>query len=99
MRREIYAIHPGEHLLEELQERGASQADLARALMIPVSRVSEIVRGRRGITADTALRLGRWMGTGPEYWLRLQELYDLRVAEREHGAEIAKVKPWQDAAA
>ena len=61
--------------------------------------VSEIVRGRRGITADTALRLGRWMGTGPEYWLRLQELYDLRVAEREHGAEIAKVKPWQDAAA
>lgn len=75
-----------------------SQADLARALRVSASRVSEIIRGRRSVNADFALRLGRWMGTSADLWLNLQKTYDLRVAEREHGDDIAQVKPWEDAA-
>jgi len=98
MKREIYAIHPGYHISEELIERGMSQADLARALRVSASRVSEIIRGRRSVNADFALRLGRWMGTSADLWLNLQKTYDLPVAEREHGDDIAQVKPWEDAA-
>lgn len=75
-----------------------SQADLARALRVSASRVSEIIRGRRSVNADFALRLGRWMGTSADLWLNLQKRYDLRVAEREHGDDTAQVKPWEDAA-
>ena len=99
MKREVYAIHPGYHIREELRERRVSQAELSRALGVPASRVSEIARGRRNVNADFALRLGRWMGTGPEIWLNLQKTYDLRVAERDHGSEIARIVPWGDAAA
>lgn len=98
MKREIYAIHPGYHISDELIERGMSQANLARALRISASRVSEIVRGRRSVNADFALRLERWMGTSADLWLNLQKTYDLRVAERDHGDDIAQVKPWEDAA-
>src|SRR5680860_1891523 len=98
MKREIFAIHPGYHIAEELQARGVSQAELARALRVPASRVSEVIRGRRSVNADLALRLGRWMGTGPDIWLNLQKTYDVRIAEREHGDENARVAPWTDAA-
>jgi addiction module HigA family antidote len=65
-----------------------SQAALARALGVPKDRISQIITGDRGITADTALRLARWMGTAPQYWLNLQMMYDLRVAEQSVGAAI-----------
>ena len=87
-------IHPGEHLRIDLEELNMSQAALARALGVPKNRISQIVNGDRGITADTALRLARWMGTTPEYWLNLQMMYDLRVAEQTSGQSIHdNVKP------
>ncbi len=77
-----------------------SQAALARALGVPKNRISQIINGDRGITADTALRLARWMGTTPEYWLNLQMLYDLRLAQQSVGQEIQKdVVPLSDRAA
>jgi addiction module HigA family antidote len=74
------AIHPGEHLAEELQELGLSAAELARQIEVPVNRIAGIIDGQRGVTADTALRLGHCFGTSPEYWLNLQKLYELRIA-------------------
>ena len=81
-------IHPGEHLRIDLEELGMSQAALSRALHVPRNRISQIISGERGITADTALRLAQWMGTTPEYWLNLQAMYDLRKAEQEEGERI-----------
>ena len=84
-------IPPGEILLEEfLKPLGISQNQLARDIDIPVSRVSEIVRGSRSITADTALRLAEYLGTSPELWLGLQTDYDLRQMERTKWPEIRK---------
>ncbi len=88
------AIHPGEHIAEELAELDISATELARQLGVPTNRITDIIRGRRGISADTALRLARWFGTSPQYWLNLQQIYDLRVAEAESGDEIlATVAP------
>jgi addiction module HigA family antidote len=84
-------IHPGEHLAEELEELGISAAELARQLHIPTNRVTGVLNGQRAITADTALRLGHWFGTSAEFWLNLQKLYELRLADRESGAEIRKL--------
>lgn len=84
------AIHPGVHLRIDLEELGMSQAELARILRVPKNRISAIISGQRGITADTALRLSRWMGTTPQYWLNLQSIYELRKAEQEHGQEICE---------
>lgn len=82
------AIHPGEILGDELNEIGISAAALARALHVPTNRITAILNGQRAITADTALRLGRWLGTGPQLWLNLQTAYELRRAELESGQEI-----------
>lgn len=82
------AIHPGEHLRIDLEEAGVSQAQLAREIDVPKNRISMLIRGERSITADTALRLARWMGTTPEYWLNLQTNYDLRKAIQEIGDDI-----------
>jgi antitoxin HigA-1 len=84
------AIHPGEILADELQELGMSAAELARMLHVPTNRVTQILNGQRGITADTALRLGQWFGTGPELWLNLQKSYELRLAEQQAGEEIQR---------
>jgi addiction module HigA family antidote len=84
-------IHPGEHLAEELDELGISAAQLARTLNVPPNRIRAIVRCRRAISADMALRLGHWFGTSAEMWLNLQKLYELRLPEREVGAEIRKL--------
>ena len=84
-------IHPGEHLKEALDELGMSAAELARQLRIPTNRVTGILNEERGITADTALRLGHWFGTSADFWLNLQKLYELRLAEQEVGAEIRKL--------
>jgi antitoxin HigA-1 len=82
-------IHPGEHLAEELQELGITAAELSRQIDVPVNRITGIIHGQRGITADTALRLGHWFGTSPQFWMNLQQLYELRLAENEVGKEIA----------
>lgn len=82
------AIHPGEHLAEELEVLGMSAASLARQLGVPTNRVTEILNGQRAITGDTALRLGHFFGTSAEFWLNLQSLYELRVAEQKAGRSI-----------
>jgi antitoxin HigA-1 len=81
-------IHPGEILADELAELEMSAAQLGRELHVPTNRVTQILTRKRGITADTALRLGTWFGTGPEFWLNLQKAYELRLAEQEVGNEI-----------
>ena len=84
-------IHPGETLREDLDGLGMSAAELARRIDVPVNRITEILNGRRAVTADTALRLGRFFGTSGEFWLNLQKLYELRVAEQENGEKIARL--------
>ncbi len=77
----LTAIHPGEHLAEELEALKMSAAELARQLKVPTNRITEILNGQRAITGDTALRLGHFFGTSAEFWLNLQSLYELRLAE------------------
>ena len=84
-------IHPGETLREDLDGLDMSAAELARRIDVPVNRITEILNGRRAVTADTALRLGRFFGTSGEFWLNLQKLYELRVAEQRSGAKIARL--------
>ena len=84
-------IHPGETLREDLEETGMSAAELARRIEVPVNRITETLNGRRAITGDTALRLAHFFGTSGEFWLNLQMLYELRLAEEENGAEIARL--------
>lgn len=84
----ITPIHPGEHLSEELRELQMSAAELARQLKVPTNRITEILNGQRSITGDTALRLAHFFGTTAEFWLNLQGLYDIRVAERKSGKSI-----------
>ena len=89
-RRKLPPIHPGDLLRDELQEIGVSLNELARALRVPMNRISAIVNGNRAITVDTAMRLARYFGTSPQYWLNLQSAYDLEVAEREIRPQIEK---------
>jgi antitoxin HigA-1 len=90
------AIHPGEILADELDELGVSAAELGRQLHVPTNRITQILNGKRAITADSALRLGQWFGTGPELWLNLQRSYDLRVTEAATGPEIRRtIQPFQ----
>ena len=84
----VPAIHPGEHLVEELKELHMSAAALARRLKVPTNRISEILNRRRAITGDTALRLAHFFGTSAEFWLNLQKLYELRLAEKKAGKTI-----------
>jgi addiction module HigA family antidote len=84
----VTAIHPGEHLALELSELGMSAAELARQLKVPTNRITEILNGRRAITGDTALRLAHFFGTTAEFWLNLQSLYEIRIAERKLGKSI-----------
>ena len=85
------AIHPGEVLGSELEELGVTPTELARQIAVPPNRISQIIGGRRAITGDTALRLGHWFGSSPEFWLNLQSAYDLRIAARAAGRRIAKL--------
>jgi antitoxin HigA-1 len=87
----LNAIHPGEHLAEELKELGMSAAELARQLDVPTNRVTEILNGRRAITGDTALRLAHFLGTTAEFWLNLQSLYEIRVAQKKAGKSIKEL--------
>jgi addiction module HigA family antidote len=81
-------IHPGEILADELEELGVSPTELARQIRVPANRISQIINGKRSITGDTALRLAHWFGTSPQFWMNLQALYDVRMAEEDAGTEI-----------
>jgi addiction module HigA family antidote len=85
-------VHPGEILAGELKEIGVAPSELARQIEVPANRISEIIRGRRGITGDTALRLGHWFGTAPQFWINLQSAYDLRLAAEQAGPAIEKLR-------
>jgi len=85
------AIHPGEHLAEELEALDMSAAELARQLKVPTNRVTEILNGQRAVSGDTALRLAHFFGTSPQFWLNLQSLYELRLAEEKSGKAIKKL--------
>jgi addiction module HigA family antidote len=84
----ITAIHPGEHLAEELEALDMSAAELARQIDVPTNRVTQILHGTRSVTGDTALRLAHFFGTSPQFWLNLQSLYDLRLAQQKTGKSI-----------
>ncbi|MGI6457387.1 MAG: HigA family addiction module antitoxin [bacterium] len=95
--RKLDPITPGEILLEEfLKPMGLSQYRLAKEIGVPAQRISEIVAGKRAITADTDLRLCRFFGLSNGYWLRAQAAYDIEVAERIIGPLLKKIKPWQE---
>lgn len=82
-------VHPGAHLLDYLEGAGISQYRLAKAIHVPPRRINEIVHGKRSITADTALRLGRYFRTSPQFWMNLQTAYDLAVTEAEIGEQLS----------
>jgi addiction module HigA family antidote len=82
------AIHPGEHIQVELEELSMSAAELARRLEVPANRITQIVKGERDISADTAMRLGHFFGTSAQFWLNLQSIYDLRIEEARSGSAI-----------
>jgi addiction module HigA family antidote len=84
----LTAIHPGEHLAKELKELDVSSAEFARQVDVPTNRVTEILNGRLAITGDTALRLAHFFGTTAEFWLNLQSLYELRLAQKKAGKSI-----------
>jgi addiction module HigA family antidote len=84
-------IHPGEILKDELDEIGISAAELARQIEVPANRVSQILAGRRAISADTALRLGRWFGTSAELWMNLQQAFELDLARQQLGGAIDRL--------
>ncbi len=86
-------IHPGEILSDELKEIGISAAALARAVQVPANRVSQIITGRRDISADTALRLGQYFGNSAEFWMNLQQIYELDLARVKSGKKIARIVP------
>jgi addiction module HigA family antidote len=84
----IMAIHPGEHLQEELEAMSMTAAEFARQLAVPANRITQILKGERDVSADTAMRLGHFFGMSAQFWLGLQALYDLRVAEMQSGRAI-----------
>lgn len=85
------AVHPGEILADELTELGVTPTELSRLIKVPPNRVTRIIHGRRGITGDTAPRLGHWFGTSARFWLNLQGAYDIRMAQEKAGKEIARL--------
>jgi addiction module HigA family antidote len=85
------AIHPGEHLADAIAAIGITATQLARDLRVPPNRITAILQGQRGITADTGLRLARYFSTSAAFWMNLQQLYDLRVAEAEIGEVLEKI--------
>lgn len=82
------AVHPGKILKEELDEMGVSPTELARQINVPANRLSQLINAKRSVSGDTALRLGHWFGNAPQFWLNLQNQFDLAAAEKETGAVI-----------
>ena len=83
------AVHPGALLKDELEEVGISASEFARQIGVPHNRVTEIIKGRRAITGDTALRFGHWFDTDPKFWMNLQSQFDLAAAAEDKGSQIA----------
>lgn len=99
MKRDIPPVSPGEILKDEyLEPLGMSASKFASLIDVPHNRITEIIRGRRGITADTALRFAKAFGTTPEFWLNLQSRYDLEVAKERSGKDVRRIKPVRSAA-
>ena len=97
MAKKLKPIHPGEHLREDfMKPLGLSSNALARALEVTPTRINDILRERRGITADTALRLARFFGTDAQSWLNLQSHYDVQCAEDIAGRAIKRIRPFQN---
>lgn len=94
----MFPVHPGRILRDELRSRALSANALARALRVPSGRIVDILNGKRAISAETALRLGRYFGNDPQFWMNLQAQYDLAVAERDLGRRVAKEVEAADAA-
>jgi antitoxin HigA-1 len=84
-------VHPGGILGDALEELGISARELARQIDVPANRITQIIRGERGLSGDTALRLGHWFGTSPEFWMNLQKTYELNLARKQVGDEVAKL--------
>ena len=84
-------VHPGVILRDELEGLGITPTEFARQIDVPPNRVGQIIAGKRSITGDTALRLGHWFGTEPQFWLNLQAQYDLAIADRERGIQIQRL--------
>ena len=84
-------IHPGEILADELAELGVSPTELSRQVAVPANRITQIIKGQRSITGDTALRLGHWFRTSPQFWLNLQASFDIRTAEARSGEEVKRL--------
>ena len=89
-RHPIYPIHPGEYLADELAELNMSAAELARVLHVPANRISQIIAGKRSMTADTALRLEQWLGVSAASWMNLQKRYELDLAVERVGEEVKR---------
>ena len=88
-------IHPGEILAEELEEIGMKPLELAQRIQVPNNRIYQIIDGKRSITADTALRLGKFFNISPEFWLNLQKAYELDVARQQIGKRLETIQPYQ----
>jgi addiction module HigA family antidote len=84
----LLAIHPGEHLQQELEALSMSAAAFARKIDVPANRITQILKGERDISADTAIRLGHFFGTSAQFWMNLQSIYDLRLAQDRNGLAI-----------
>uniref|UniRef100_Q07IE8 Plasmid maintenance system antidote protein, XRE family n=1 Tax=Rhodopseudomonas palustris (strain BisA53) TaxID=316055 RepID=Q07IE8_RHOP5 len=85
------AVHPGKVLKDELDELEISPTEFARQIDVPANRISRIIAGKRAVTGDTALRFGHWFGTEPQFWLHLQNAYEIRLAAEKAGEEIARL--------
>ncbi len=97
MTRTDNVIHPGEILMEEfIKPNDLSQIQLSEAINVPAARINTIIKGNRSITADTALRLGIYFGTGPEFWLNLQNKYDMGIVQKEKSKDLQKIVPLKD---
>jgi addiction module HigA family antidote len=92
----LLAIHPGEQLQEELEALSMSAAAFARKIDVPANRITQILKGERHITADTAMRLGHFFGTSPQFWMNLQSIYDLRLAHDRIGHAINALPTLKD---
>jgi len=85
------AVHPGEILKDELEGLNITPTEFARQIDVPPNRICQIIAGKRAVTGDTALRLGHWFGTDPQFWLNLQSAYEILIAEEKAGGEIARL--------
>jgi addiction module HigA family antidote len=94
-KRPVYPIHPGEILADELAELHKSPTELARELHVPANRISQLIAGKRSMTADTALRLERWLGVSAAFWVNLQKRYELDIARVKTGDTLSMIKPIQ----